>query len=257
MVGTVNPPDAAAPFAVTSLEQDALDHVWVHALSWREQAEQDGFRVFERGKNSTLWDSRGDAYLDVISGLWVVNAGHGRKEIAAAMGEQAEKLAYASVTAFTTEPAARLAATLAEITPGDLNRVFFVSGGSESVETALKIAKQVQAMRGFPRRYKVIARRGSYHGMTQGALSLTASRERSVVWAVPIRRLPRPASRSVSLRLRRRGRAGRSAGGELGGIRDRRPGARDGGRRHRRNDLLFGRGACAGQDLLATAAGDL
>lgn len=176
MVGTANPPDAAAPFAVTSLEHDALDHVWVHALSWREQTEQDGFRVFERGKNSTLWDSRGDAYLDVISGLWVVNAGHGRKEIAAAMGEQAEKLAYASVTAFTTEPAARLAATLAEITPGDLNRVFFVSGGSESVETALKIAKQVQAMRGFPRRYKVIARRGSYHGMTQGALSLTASR---------------------------------------------------------------------------------
>jgi adenosylmethionine-8-amino-7-oxononanoate aminotransferase len=176
MVGTVNPAHGSAPFVVTPLEHDAVDHVWVHALSWREQAEEDGFRVFERGRNATLWDSRGEEFLDVISGLWVVNVGHGRKAIARAMGEQAEKLAYASVTAFTTEPTAKLAAKLAEITPGDLNRVFFVSGGSESVETAVKIAKQVQAMRGFPRRYKVIARRGSYHGMTQGALSLTDGR---------------------------------------------------------------------------------
>jgi len=180
---TVNSLERPGTFAVTSIEGDALDHVWVHALSWREQAERDGFRVFERGKNATLWDSRGDAYLDVISGLWVVNAGHGRREIAAAMGEQAEKLAYAAVTTFTTEPAARLAATLADLTPGDLNRAFFVSGGSEAVETALKIAKQVQAMRGFPRRYKVIARRDSYHGMTMGAMSLTEGRNE--VWFGP------------------------------------------------------------------------
>ena len=67
----------------------------------------------------------------------------------------------------------QLAETLAELTPGDLSRVFFCSGGSEAVETALKIAKQVQALRGFPKRYKVIARRGSYHGATYGAMSLT------------------------------------------------------------------------------------
>lgn len=176
MADTANLPEHAGTFAVTSIEGDALEHLWVHALSWREQAEQDGFRVFERGKNATLWDSRGDAYLDGISGLWVVNAGHGREEIADAMGAQAKKLAYAAVTTFTTEPAARLAATLADLTPGDLNRAFFVSGGSEAVETALKIAKQVQAMRGFPRRYKIIARRDSYHGMTMGAMSLTEGR---------------------------------------------------------------------------------
>jgi adenosylmethionine-8-amino-7-oxononanoate aminotransferase len=106
----------------------------------------------------------------------VVNAGHGRREIAEAMGAQAARLAYASAMNFTTVPAVQLAEMVAERTPGDLNRVFFCSGGSEAVESALKIAKQVQAMRGFPRRYKVIARRGSYHGQTMGAYSLTAMR---------------------------------------------------------------------------------
>ncbi len=111
-------------------------------------------------------------------GLWVVNAGHGRAEIAEAMGQQAARLAYASSMSFTTVPAVQLAAMIAELTPGDLNRVFFCSGGSEAVESAIKIAKQVQAMRGFPRRYKIIARRGSYHGMTYGAMSLTRDAER-------------------------------------------------------------------------------
>jgi adenosylmethionine-8-amino-7-oxononanoate aminotransferase len=103
----------------------------------------------------------------------VVNAGHGRAEIAEAMAEQARKVAYVSSAAYTSVPAVQLAETLAAITPGDLSRVFFSSGGSEAVETALKIAKQVQVLRGFPKRYKVIARRGSYHGMTFGAMSLT------------------------------------------------------------------------------------
>ncbi len=165
--------DAVSP---TGIEQEALDHVWIHMQPWHELAENDGLHVFERGEGSTLWDTRGRAYLDGIAGLWVVNAGHGRREIAEAMAEQAGKLAYASAMSFTTPPAAQLAHTLAELTPGDLNRVFFCSGGSEAVETAVKIAKQVQAMRGFPRRYKVIARRGSYHGMTMGAMSLTATR---------------------------------------------------------------------------------
>jgi adenosylmethionine-8-amino-7-oxononanoate aminotransferase len=159
-----------------NVEQDALDHVWIHSQPWVEVAEKDGLRVFDRGEGSTIWDVRGRAYLDGISGLWVVNAGHGRKEIGEVMGAQASRLGYASAASFTTAPAARLAGMLAELTPGDLNRFYLCSGGSEAVETAIKIAKQVQAMRGFPRRYKVIARRGSYHGMTMGAMSLTAMR---------------------------------------------------------------------------------
>ncbi|HVL25926.1 MAG TPA: aspartate aminotransferase family protein [Thermomicrobiales bacterium] len=168
---------APATTDAQALTQSAREHVWAHSLSWQDVAEQDGLKIFARGKDSTLWDIHGKEYLDGISGLWVVNAGHGREEIAAAMGEQAAKLAYVSSTSFTSEPTARLAQKLAEITPGDLSRAYFCSGGSEAVETAVKIAKQVQAMRGFPRRYKIIARRGSYHGMTHGAMSLTATRE--------------------------------------------------------------------------------
>ncbi|CAA9558050.1 MAG: Omega-amino acid--pyruvate aminotransferase, partial [uncultured Thermomicrobiales bacterium] len=165
--------EAISPAAIA---QEALDHVWIHQAPWVHLAEQDGLRVFDRGEGSTLWDIQGREYLDGIAGLWVVNAGHGREAIADAMGAQARKLAYVSAMSFTTGPAAELAHELSEITPGDLDRFYFCSGGSEAVETAVKIAKQVQAMRGFPRRYKVIARRGSYHGMTMGAMSLTASR---------------------------------------------------------------------------------
>ena len=167
--------DGALPEAAR-LSQQARDHVWIHGQPWMAMAEEDELRVFDRGEGCWLWDVEGRKYFDGISGLWVVNAGHGRIEIGDAMGRQAGKLAYVSASSFTNGPAAELAWTLAQITPGDLNRVFFSSGGSEAVETALKIAKQVQAMRGFPRRYKVIARRGSYHGMTHGAMSLTAQR---------------------------------------------------------------------------------
>lgn len=173
-VRTEDQTQVASPEAI---EQEALDHVWIHQAPWSDIAEKEGLRVFSKGKGTLLWDVRGREYLDGISGLWVVNAGHGREEIGQAMAEQAGKLAYASAMSFTTEPAVELAHKLAEIAPGDLSRVYFSSGGSEAVETALKIAKQVQAMREFPRRYKIIARRGSYHGMTHGAMSLTASRE--------------------------------------------------------------------------------
>ncbi|HWV23060.1 MAG TPA: aspartate aminotransferase family protein [Thermomicrobiales bacterium] len=159
------------------VQEQAKEHLWPHQLAWEDVAERDGLKIFEKGEGSTLWDINGKAYLDGISGLWVVNAGHGRKEIGEVMGEQAGKLAYVSSVQYTTEPTVRLAQKLSEIMPGDLSRTYFCSGGSEAVETAIKIAKQVQAMRGFPRRYKVISRRGSYHGMTHGAMSLTASRE--------------------------------------------------------------------------------
>jgi len=157
--------------------EQARDHLWPHQLAWEEVTEHDGLKIFSKGEGSTLWDIQGKSYIDGISGLWVVNAGHGRAEIAEVMGEQAKKLAYVSSVQYTTEPTARLADKISRITPGDLSRVYFCSGGSEAVETAVKIAKQVQAMRGFPRRYKIIARRGSYHGMTHGAMSLTAARD--------------------------------------------------------------------------------
>ena len=159
-----------------ALRQAALDHIWIHEQPWADVSADDALLIVERGEGSTIWDVNGRAYIDGLSGLWVVNAGHGRTEIAEAMARQASKLAYASSNSFTTGPAIRLADALADLTPGDLDRLFFCSGGSEAVETALKIVKQVQAMRGFPRRYKIIARRGSYHGRTLAAQSLTAGR---------------------------------------------------------------------------------
>jgi adenosylmethionine-8-amino-7-oxononanoate aminotransferase len=163
------------PATASAVEQAARKHVWIHQLPWAE-FESDYLRVFDRGEGARLYDVQGREYIDGISGLWVVNAGHGRREIAQAYADQAARLGYASSMSYTTTPTVQLAAKLAEITPGDLSRVFFVSGGSEAVETAIKIAKQVQSMRGFPKRYKIIARRRSYHGMTHGAMSLSAAR---------------------------------------------------------------------------------
>jgi adenosylmethionine-8-amino-7-oxononanoate aminotransferase len=153
--------------------QKGLDHVWIQTINYVELAERQGLHVFERGEGCTLYDARGTTWIDALAGLWVVNVGHGRREIAEAMATQAAKLAYVSSAAYTTIPAVQLAEQLAARTPGDLQRVFFSSGGSEAVETAIKIAKQTQVLRGFPKRYKIIARRGSYHGMTYGAMSLT------------------------------------------------------------------------------------
>ncbi len=166
--------------AVPTAEQytrSALDHIWLHDASWVELAERKGLKVFDHGDGARLYDVYGNEYIDGLSGLWVVQAGHGRAEIGEAMAEQARKVAYVNAGSFTTTTGVALAEEISTVLPGDMDRLFFVSGGSEAVETAIKISKQVQAMRGFPRRYKVIARRGGYHGRTMGALSLTSMRE--------------------------------------------------------------------------------
>lgn len=157
-------------------EEKAIGYLWPHSndLQWDEFTER-GLRVFTTGKGCTLTDVQGRTYIDGLAGLFLVNVGHGRQEIAAAMAEQAGRLAYTAASNSTNPATVALAETVASITPGDLDRVFFCSGGSEAVETALKIAKQAQALRGYPRRYKVICRRGSYHGQTFGAMSLTST----------------------------------------------------------------------------------
>src|SRR5262249_3241244 len=168
--------DATTRREFAPIERQALEHVWIHSARWLDLAERDGLRVMMRGEGSRLFDAHGRAYLDGLAGLYVVNAGHGRTEIAEAMAEQARELAYVSAASYTNIAAVQLADVLAGLTPGDLNRFFLCSGGSEAIESALKIAKQVQAMRGFPKRYKIIARRGGYHGATMGAMSVTSSR---------------------------------------------------------------------------------
>jgi adenosylmethionine-8-amino-7-oxononanoate aminotransferase len=122
---------------------------------------------------STIRDAEGRDYLDAAGGAIVVNVGHGRQEIAAAMADQAARLAYAHGSAFTTEPVEAYAAEIGDILPVDDPAIYPVSGGSEAIETALKLARAYHLARGDAERWTVIARWGSYHGNTLGALDLS------------------------------------------------------------------------------------
>ncbi len=128
--------------------------------------------VIVRGEGITLWDADGKAYLDASGGAVVVNVGHGVKEIAEAIGEQAAQVGYAHASMFTNQPVEELAARLARRLPLPDARLYFLSSGAEAVEAAVKFARQVQIARGQPHRYKVIGRWGSYHGATLGAMAV-------------------------------------------------------------------------------------
>lgn len=128
--------------------------------------------ILDRGEGCYLWDTRGNRYLDGLSGLFAVQIGYGRPELADVAAAQMRKLSYASQFSYTNPMAVELASELARLAPGPLNRVFFTATGSEAVETALKIAKQYHRIKGAQGRYKVIARRLAYHGTTMGALSV-------------------------------------------------------------------------------------
>jgi adenosylmethionine-8-amino-7-oxononanoate aminotransferase len=125
-----------------------------------------------RGEGAYLWDDRGNRYLDGLAGLFVVQAGHGRRELAAAGAAQAEQLAFFPLWGFAHPAAVALAERLTSLAPAGLGRVFFTSGGSEAVESAWKLARQHFVLTGEPSRYKVIARRSAYHGTTLGALAI-------------------------------------------------------------------------------------
>ena len=131
------------------------------------------YPVAVRGEGIYLYDDSGRRYVDGTAGATNVTLGHGRGRIADAMAEQARQLAYCFSTQFTNEPALQLAQRLAALAPGDLNHVYFVAGGSEAIETAIKLARMYHLQRGAAGKHKVIARWRSYHGATLGALSLT------------------------------------------------------------------------------------
>jgi len=154
-----------------ALRQASLKYLWMHNRDWAQMAEEGDPLVMVEGKGVRVTDSDGRTYLDVNGGYNSVNVGYGRTEIAEAAYEQMLKLTYFP-QGTTTVPTIKLAEKLAEITPGSLSRVFPVSGGSEANETALKIARAYHKRRGEPGRYKIISRRGSYHGMTGGVIWL-------------------------------------------------------------------------------------
>jgi adenosylmethionine-8-amino-7-oxononanoate aminotransferase len=166
----------STPTTPSRIESAALEHVWFHATPDKALTGPGGLLVFESGAGCYLTDIHGRTYLDGLSGgAFVTNIGHGRKEVVDAMAEQAARLAYVAPYNFAAPPTVALAQKLAELAPGDLNRVFFTSGGSESVETALKIAKQYHFLNGDKKRTKVISRHGSYHGSTYLAMSISGA----------------------------------------------------------------------------------
>ncbi len=153
------------------LQQLAKDHLWLHFTR------MGGYRdaevpIIVRGEGCYLEDANGKRYLDALAGLFAVQLGYSHgDEIGRAAHEQMKELPFYTNWSYAHPRAIELAAEIASLTPGDLNRVFFVSGGSEAVESAWKLARQYHAARG-ERRWKAIARRTAYHGTTMGALSI-------------------------------------------------------------------------------------
>jgi len=133
----------------------------------------DDLVVIERGEGCYVWDTDGNKYLDGLAGLFCTNIGHGRSDLAAAAAKQMDKLAFYPTWGFAHPSSVEAASMIAAVAPDDLDRVFFVSSGSEAVESALKFARCYHLANGDEQRHKVIARHWAYHGTTLGALTLT------------------------------------------------------------------------------------
>jgi adenosylmethionine-8-amino-7-oxononanoate aminotransferase len=155
-----------------SLQELAKRHLWLHftRMGAYEEAE---VPIIVKGEGPYVWDEHGNRYLDGLSALFCVNAGHGRSEIGDAMAAQVRELDFVTNWSYAHPRAIELATRIAALTPGDLNRVFFTSGGSEAVESAIKLARAFHRAEGRGQKYKLIAREVAYHGTTLGALAAT------------------------------------------------------------------------------------
>ena len=167
---TVFEPDTGAP---SSLQEKARRHLWMHFTRMGSYDDAHEIPVITRGESCYVYDEHGKRYLDALSALFCVNAGHGRAELGEAAARQAKELGFFTNWSYAHPLAIELAERVANLAPGDLNRVFFTSGGSEAVESAWKLARQFHKANGEPLRTKIIAREVAYHGTTFGAMSMT------------------------------------------------------------------------------------
>ena len=163
--------DALPEHEISELQRTALENLWVYMREPSEMAEKGEPHIFMEGDGVWITEVSGRKLMDPMSGLGVVNIGYGRKEVADAAYEQLQRLVFVPSGA-TAVPTVQLAGKLADMTPGNLSRSYFCSGGSEAVETALKLARGYHKRNGEGTRYKVISRKGSYHGATAGVLGL-------------------------------------------------------------------------------------
>ncbi|WP_103255966.1 aminotransferase [Tabrizicola aquatica] len=151
------------PDALWEMDRQHLLHPWTNFGPF----EREGSLVMVRGEGCYLWDAEGRRYLDAVGGMWCTNVGLGRREMAQAIAEQVERLAFSNTFVdVTNEPSAKLAARLAALAPGDLNRVHFTTGGSTAVDTAVRMVWYWQTCMGRPGKTDIVARDHSYHGST-------------------------------------------------------------------------------------------
>jgi adenosylmethionine-8-amino-7-oxononanoate aminotransferase len=170
---TTTPLDtAAAAWDAAALSATAREHLWMHFTRMSSYADTP-VPTIVRGEGARIFDATGRSYIDGLAGLFVVQAGHGRTELAEVAAKQAAELAFFPLWSYAHPQAIALADRLASHAPGDLNKVFFTTGGGEAVETAWKLAKQYFKLVGKPMKHKVISRAVAYHGTPQGALSIT------------------------------------------------------------------------------------
>ncbi|QNN55118.1 aspartate aminotransferase family protein [Nocardioides mesophilus] len=155
-----------------SLQRSARDHLWMH-FTRHSSYEHADVPIMVRGEGAYIYDAKGRKYLDALAGLFVSQLGHGRRDLAEAAAKQASELAFFPLWSYAHPKAIELSERVAGYAPGDLNRVFFTTGGGEAVETAWKLAKQYFKLTGKPMKHKVISRYVAYHGTPQGALSIT------------------------------------------------------------------------------------
>jgi hypothetical protein len=155
-----------------NMQDAAKRHLWMHFTRMSSYEDAD-VPVIVRGEGPYVYDDAGRRYLDGLSGLFVSQIGHGRRELAEAAAKQAGKLAYFPLWSYAHPNAIELAERLAGLAPADLNRVFFTTSGSEAVESGFKLARNYFKLTGQPGRYKVISRAIAYHGTSMGALSIT------------------------------------------------------------------------------------
>lgn len=169
----VEPSAIALSHDEADLQRKAKDHLWMHFSRQSVMEDGHGVPIIVKGKGHHIWDSKGKKYIDGLSGLFTVNAGHGRRHLAQVAAKQAEELAFFPIWSYAHPNAIELADRLASYAPGDLNRVFYSTGGGEAVETAFKLAKYYWKLQGRPTKHKVISRNVAYHGTPQGALAIT------------------------------------------------------------------------------------
>jgi len=160
------------PYSAAALSEQARRHLWMHFTRIGDDPRAP-LPIIVSGEGCYVYDADGKRYLDGLSALYCVNAGHGRPEFGEAAAAQMRELDFFTTWSYAHPRAIELATRISELAPGDLNRVFFTSGGSEAVESAIKLSRAYHRLTGNAQKSKVIAREVAYHGTSLGALSVT------------------------------------------------------------------------------------